>query len=64
MNTHKMTTFLSGSWRLCLQVHVHWYGKTESRPGRAGARHRLLDTQNQSEASAYVWRWQSHRANH
>ncbi len=34
------------------QAHVHWYGKTESRPGRKlGHVTVLLDTQNWSEAA-------------
>ncbi|MBW4635103.1 MAG: 5-(carboxyamino)imidazole ribonucleotide synthase [Iphinoe sp. HA4291-MV1] len=44
------------------QAHVHWYGKTESRPGRKlGHVTVLLDTQNRSVAMAiarnieYIW---------
>jgi len=48
----QMTTSLSGSWQLC-HAHVHWYGKTESRPGRKlGHVTVRLDAQNRSEASA------------
>ncbi|MEH1882202.1 5-(carboxyamino)imidazole ribonucleotide synthase [Nostoc sp.] len=37
------------------QAHVHWYGKTESRPGRKlGHVTVLLDNQNQESASAYA----------
>ncbi|WP_375473335.1 5-(carboxyamino)imidazole ribonucleotide synthase [uncultured Nostoc sp.] len=37
------------------QVHVHWYGKTESRPGRKlGHVTVLLDNQNRESASAYA----------
>ena len=36
------------------QAHVHWYGKTESRPGRKlGHVTVLLDNQNSESASAY-----------
>ena len=35
------------------QAHVHWYGKTESRPGRKlGHVTVLLDARNRSEATA------------
>jgi 5-(carboxyamino)imidazole ribonucleotide synthase len=38
------------------QVYVHWYGKTESRPGRKlGHVTVLLDIQNRSEASVYAF---------
>ncbi len=37
------------------QAHVHWYGKTESRPGRKlGHVTVLLDDRNQYEGSAYA----------
>ncbi|MEH2074314.1 MAG: 5-(carboxyamino)imidazole ribonucleotide synthase [Nostoc sp.] len=37
------------------QAHVHWYGKTESRPGRKlGHVTVLLDDQNRESASAYA----------
>jgi 5-(carboxyamino)imidazole ribonucleotide synthase len=37
------------------QAHVHWYGKTESRPGRKlGHVTVLLDNQNRESASAYA----------
>ena len=37
------------------QAHVHWYGKTESRPGRKlGHVTVLLDNQNRESASAYT----------
>lgn len=37
------------------QAHVHWYGKTESRPGRKlGHVTVLLDDQNRDSASAYA----------
>ncbi|MDZ8087192.1 MAG: 5-(carboxyamino)imidazole ribonucleotide synthase [Nostoc sp. DedQUE12b] len=37
------------------QAHVHWYGKTESRPGRKlGHVTVLLDNHNQESASAYA----------
>ncbi|QLE44907.1 5-(carboxyamino)imidazole ribonucleotide synthase [Nostoc sp. C052] len=37
------------------QAHVHWYGKTESRPGRKlGHVTVLLDNQNQESANAYA----------
>ncbi|MEH1819622.1 MAG: 5-(carboxyamino)imidazole ribonucleotide synthase [Nostoc sp.] len=37
------------------QAHVHWYGKTESRPGRKlGHVTVLLDNQNQQSATAYA----------
>ncbi|MBN3963299.1 5-(carboxyamino)imidazole ribonucleotide synthase [Nostoc sp. NMS8] len=37
------------------QTHIHWYGKTESRPGRKlGHVTVLLDNQNQESATAYA----------
>jgi len=52
MNTHKMTTSSAAAAGSSACAHVHWYGKTESRPGRSWGVTVRLDAQNRSEASA------------